>query len=60
VVGDDERADARAIALLAVYQDLYFELPNRDNVLGPSHLFFSTYLESLWLTSWLAAAFILR
>ena len=23
--------------------------PNRDNVLGPTRLFFSTYLESIWL-----------
>ncbi len=60
VVADDAPAGARAIELLAVYEDLYFALPNRDNVLGPSHLFFSTYLESLWLTSWLGAAFILR
>lgn len=60
VVATDDAAAERAIALLAIYEDLYLELPNRDNVLGPSHLFFSTYLESLWLTSWLAAAFILR
>ena len=60
VVTDDARAESRAIDLLARYEDLYHAIPNRDNVLGPSHLFFSTYLESLWLTSWLAAAFILR
>ena len=59
-LADDDRAAARATELLAVYEELYFALPNRDNVLGPSHLFFSTYLESLWLTSWLAAAFMLR
>src|SRR5437016_14462977 len=34
--------------------------PNRDNVLGPSRLFFSTYLESLWVCSYLAAAVLLR
>ena len=60
VVTDEPRAADRAVELLEAYQDLYFALPNRDNVLGPSHLFFSTYLESLWLTSFLAAAFILR
>jgi len=27
----------------------YADYPNRDNVLGPSRLFFSTYLESIWL-----------
>jgi hypothetical protein len=57
---DDEAATERALGLYAVYEELYFDLPNRDNVLGPSHLFFSTYLESLWITSYLAGAFILR
>lgn len=57
---EDGAAEARALELYAAYEELYFELPNRDNVLGPSHLFFSTYLESLWLTSYLAGAFILR
>lgn len=59
-VESGERATPRALELLTIYEDLYFALPNRDNVLGPSHLFFSTYLESLWLTSYLAAAFLLR
>jgi hypothetical protein len=57
---EDDAAEARALTLYAAYEELYFELPNRDNVLGPSHLFFSTYLESLWLTSYLAGAFVLR
>lgn len=56
----DETAAQRARDLLAAYYDLYFELPNIDNVLGPSHLFFSTYLESIWILDYLAAAFILR
>ena len=59
-VVDNRAAGARAAELLAVYDDLYFELPNRDNVLGPTHLFFSTYLESLWITSYLAGGFLLR
>ncbi|HEX7023696.1 MAG TPA: heparinase II/III family protein, partial [Gemmatimonadales bacterium] len=59
VDGHDEAA-RRALALYRTYDGLYFELPNRDNVLGPSHLFFSTYLESLWITSYLAGAFMLR
>ena len=56
----DESAGARARELLARTSAIYQELPNRDNVLGPTHLFFSTYLESLWITSWLAGATILR
>ncbi|MGQ0764708.1 MAG: heparinase II/III domain-containing protein [Gemmatimonadota bacterium] len=38
-----------AIRILEGYSDLYLHYPNRDNVLGPSRLFFSTYLESIWL-----------
>ncbi|MBS1242243.1 MAG: Heparinase family protein, partial [Gemmatimonadetes bacterium] len=38
----------------------YFACENRDNVLGPARLFFSTYLESLWLTHVLAAAGLAR
>jgi hypothetical protein len=60
VFAGDDRAVARARELLAAYRDLYFALPNRDNVLGPSHLFFSTYLESIWVLSYLAAAYLLR
>ena len=40
---------ARAAALLAGYAARYRGYPNEDNVLGPSRLFFSTYLESIWL-----------
>jgi hypothetical protein len=56
----DEAAAARARELLIKTATIYQDLPNRDNVLGPTHLFFSTYLESLWITSWLAGALILR
>ena len=59
-LADDEACLERARALLAPYYDLYPTLPNRDNVLGPSHLFFSTYLESMWVLSYLTAAFVLR
>jgi hypothetical protein len=31
------------------YCSMYASYPNRDNVLGPTRLFFSTYLESIWL-----------
>ncbi len=60
VLTDDAAATARARELLAVYHRRYFELPNRDNVLGPSHLFFSTYLESIWILDYIAAAYLLR
>ena len=35
--------------ILERYADRYLQYPNRDNVLGPTRLFFSTYLESIWL-----------
>ena len=60
VVGDREDAARASGALLAVYAERYGDYPNRDNVLGPSRLFFSTYLESIWLTNYLAAAWLLR
>ena len=53
-------AAARARELLVRSAAVYAEVPNRDNVLGPTHLFFSTYLESIWITSWLGGAFLLR
>lgn len=56
----DGRYAARARELLRVTAQRYFALPNRDNVLGPTHLFFSTYLESIWLLDHLAAATLLR
>ena len=56
----DARAADRAIAILADYAATYLDYPNRDNVLGPSRLFFSTYLESIWITNYVAAASLLR
>ena len=53
-------AGSAAAAILGRYAERYTEYPNSDNVLGPSHLFFSTYLESIWLTNYLAAAELLR
>ncbi|HYC50672.1 MAG TPA: heparinase II/III family protein [Gemmatimonadaceae bacterium] len=35
--------------VLSAYAERYVQYPNVDNVLGPSRLFFSTYLESVWL-----------
>lgn len=49
VLLDDRHARALAATLLEAYADQYLRYPNRDNVLGPSRPFFSTYLESIWL-----------
>jgi len=49
----------RAAEILEAYADLYPRIPNKDNVLGPTRLFFSTYLESLWLTQIAVAASLL-
>ena len=35
--------------ILDGYVDRYLQYPNRDNALGPTRPFFSTYLESIWL-----------
>ena len=59
IMGDEDAAAARASEILGSYAH-YASLPNLDNVLGPSHLFFSTYLESIWVTNYLAAAVLLR
>jgi hypothetical protein len=57
----DDRAYARrAGEILATYAERYWRFPNRDNVLGPSRLFFSTYIESIWVCNYLAAATLLR
>jgi hypothetical protein len=44
----DQAAGALARRILEMAADGYLKLPNRDNVLGPSRPFFSTYLESIW------------
>jgi hypothetical protein len=59
VTAENQEAAARANQLLQAYEG-YLGYPNRDNVLGPSRLFFSTYLESIWITNYLAAATLLR
>ncbi len=56
---DDARAAARADAILGAYTERYLRWPNRDNALGPTRPFFSTYLESIWLLH-LATALDLR
>src|SRR5438034_4550259 len=59
-LGGNEGAGARAAEILRAYVRSYWQYPNRDNVLGPSRLFFSTYLESIWICNYLAAAVLLR
>ena len=49
VLLDDRPARTLAVTLLDAYAGQYLQYPNRDNVLGPSRPFFSTYLESIWL-----------
>lgn len=48
-LGVDQRLATIAREILGRYADSYLRYPNRDNVLGPTRLFFSTYLESIWL-----------
>ncbi|NIM51178.1 MAG: hypothetical protein GTN62_14660 [Gemmatimonadales bacterium] len=59
-LSDDVTLARRSWEILAAYADLYPRVPNQDNVLGPTRLFFSTYLESIWLTQMLAAASLLE
>ena len=40
---------SRGVELGRGYAAIYPTLPNKDNVLGPTRLFFSTYLEAIWL-----------
>jgi len=60
VLDGNSAAGARATEILRAYARSYWRYPNRDNVLGPSRLFFSTYLESIWIGNYLAAAALLR
>ncbi len=60
ILGENDAAVQRASGIVAGYGARYLEYPNQDNVLGPSRLFFSTYLESVWICSYLAAASLLR
>ena len=45
-----QNADCRRLAeaILMAAADAYLQYPNKDNVLGPTRPFFSTYLESIW------------
>ena len=48
LTGERELADL-TVRIISGYAENYLSYPNRDNVLGPSRPFFSTYLESIWL-----------
>ena len=48
-LGAEERHAVLARRILAGYAERYAGYANRDNVLGPARVFFSTYLESIWL-----------
>lgn len=56
--GEPQHA-ALARDILRSYAERYLEYPNQDNVLGPTRLFFSTYLESIWLLQICVAADLL-
>ncbi|HVE77355.1 MAG TPA: heparinase II/III family protein [Gemmatimonadaceae bacterium] len=45
----DDACARLAAHVMAGYAERYLAYPNRDNALGPSRPFFSTYLESIWL-----------
>ena len=53
------RASSRA-SVLTAYADRYLDYPNKDNVLGPTRVFFSTYLESIWLLQLVVALDLLE
>ena len=59
VRGDVRHRDF-ARAVLEGYADRYLTYPNRDNVLGPTRVFFSTYLESIWLLQLIIALDLLE
>lgn len=45
----DDAARGVAESILGAYAARYAQWPDQDNVLGPTRVFFSTYLESIWL-----------
>src|SRR5512143_2225878 len=60
VLGRADRCAPRAVEALGALAEAYAGYPNRDNVLGPSRPFFSTYLESVWVLQLAAAASLLE
>src|SRR6516164_9304697 len=55
-LGYGDRFAALTHDILDGYSERYLRYPNVDNVLGPTRLFFSTYLESIWLLQICVAA----
>ncbi len=49
VLTGDLKCRELATRILSAYADRYLSYENKDNVLGPTRLFFSTYLESIWM-----------
>ena len=49
-----------AEAILERFADRYLSYPNEDNVLGPTRVFFSTYLESIWSLQLSVAVWLLE
>lgn len=60
VLNVDDRFAGLAAHILEGYVERYQDYPNADNVLGPTRLFFSTYLESIWLLQICIAADLLE
>ncbi|MEP7381506.1 MAG: heparinase II/III family protein [Gemmatimonadota bacterium] len=60
VLQDDDACGRLAAGILAGYAEQYDRYPNRDNVLGPTRPFFSTYLEAIWLLPLTAALDLLE
>src|SRR5690349_14207057 len=60
VLRGDARHRALAEAVLGAYAERYLQYPNKDNVLGPTRVFFSTYLESIWLLQLIVALDLLE
>ena len=58
MLNDNPRLSERSLAILDGYAARYRQYPNADNVLGPTRLFFSTYLESIWLAQLVVAALL--
>src|SRR5690606_6620269 len=56
----DPRHRGLAESILSRLADRYLTYPNRDNVLGPTRVFFSTYLESIWLLQLCVAVDVLE
>jgi hypothetical protein len=56
----ETRYGTLARAILLGYAERYLQYPNVDNVLGPTRLFFSTYLESIWLLQICVATDLMR